>query len=318
MVLLLISIAILWLDDKLKSLKICKIGYISWCTISFQAIYQSHNHYLFSNRTLYLHLVVILWTGCLTGWLTFLTRRQVDMRRWTDCKLFYFLFGFGRHYSSMLLVLMSIEKCFAVYFPLKSKTLCTVKTAKWATGIVGVILAAYNSVYFFIVKSAKGNGRYGCLWIGNFTVIERIVDSVLYSFGPFALMFITNFAIVFKFIRAKCNQSNATESPNQALAKSATRGTAMVVTVSVTFLILTAPTAVHLALPHVIQLQNNPRYRAFMNLTQYLNHSINGVLYCVVGSKFRMELVKILNRKRKRLNRSNVYSISNTSVTNTM
>ena len=131
-------------------------------------------------------------------------------------------------------------------------------------------------------------------------------------------MFITNFAIVFKFIRAKCNQSNATESTNQALAKSATRGTAMVVTVSVTFLILTAPTAVHLALPHVIQLQNNPRYRAFMNPLQYLNHSINGVLYCVVGSKFRMELVKILNRKRKRLNRSNVYSISNTSVTNTM
>ena len=36
----------------------------------------------------------------------------------------------------MLLVLMSDEKCFAVYFPLKSKTVCTLKTAKWPTGIV--------------------------------------------------------------------------------------------------------------------------------------------------------------------------------------
>ena len=48
----------------------------------------------------------------------------------------------------MLLVLMSVEKCFAVYFPLKSKTICTVKTSKWATGIVGVILAGYDSIYF--------------------------------------------------------------------------------------------------------------------------------------------------------------------------
>ena len=48
----------------------------------------------------------------------------------------------------MLLVLMSVEKYFAVYFPLKSKTICTVKTSKWATGIVGVILAGYDSIYF--------------------------------------------------------------------------------------------------------------------------------------------------------------------------
>ena len=52
----------------------------------------------------------------------------------------------------MLLVLMSVEKCFAFYFPLKSKTVCTIRTAKWATGIVGVILAGYDLVYFFVVE----------------------------------------------------------------------------------------------------------------------------------------------------------------------
>ena len=142
------------------------------------------------------------------------------MRRWTDCKLFYFLFRFGRHYSSILLVLMSVEKCFAVYFPLKSLTVCTVRTAKWAAGIVAVILAGYDSLYFFAV------------------------DSILYSFVPFALMIVVNFAIAFKFMRAKCKRY-FTESTNQALSKSATRGTAMVVTVSVTFLLLTAPTGVY-------------------------------------------------------------------------
>ena len=92
-------------------------------------------------------------------------------------------------------------------------------------------------------------------------------------------MFITNFVIVLKFMTVKCKsgQNHSTESTNQALAKSATRGTAIVITVSVTFLILTTPTAVYMALPHVIQL---PFYLLFMNFTAYLNHSINGVLYC--------------------------------------
>ena len=76
-------------------------------------------------------------------------------------------------------------------------------------------------------------------------------------------MFITNFAIVFKFMRAKCN-SNSTESTNQALAKSATRGTAMVVTVSITFILLTSPTAVNEALLDVVILSKNPIYRLFI------------------------------------------------------
>ena len=126
-------------------------------------------------------------------------------------------------------------------------------------------------------------------------------------------MFIANFAIVFKFMAAKC-KSNSTESTNQALAKSATRGTAMVVTVSFTFLILTAPTAVYMALPHVIHLPNNPIYHVFMNLTQYLNHSINGILYCIVGSRFRSELLKILCRKKRTVESYTSYSVGSTSV----
>ena len=112
-------------------------------------------------------------------------------------------------------------------------------------------------------------------------------------------MFITNFAIVFRFMRAKCNGSNSSQSTNQTLAKSATRGTAMVVTVSITFLLLTAPTAVNMALWQNIRLSNNTIYRAFMNLTQYLNHSINGVLYIIIGSRFRNELLKLFCKKRK-------------------
>ena len=166
---------------------------------------------------------------------------------------------------------------------------------------MGNLASANHMVVMFVLS---------WLTIGKFFFA---MDSALYSFGPFVLMFMTNFAIVFKFVKATC-RSNSTESTNQALAKAATRGTAMVVTVSVTFLILTSPTAVYMALPHVIQLPNNPIYEVFMNFTQYLNHSINGVLYCIVGSRFRKELLKILCRKERPDESSASCSVTNTSV----
>ena len=143
-----------------------------------------------------------------------------------------------------------------------------------------------------------------------------IIESILYSFGPFILMFITNFAIVLKFMRAKCKSNQSTESTSQALVKAATRGTAMVVTVSVTFLILTAPTVVNQALWHVILLANNPMYLVFMIFTQYLNHSINGVLYCIVGSRFRRELLNLFYCKKVCKDISTSHSLNTTSVTN--
>ena len=186
---------------------------------------------------------------------------------------------------------MSIEKCFAVYFPLKSKTVCTVRTAKCATGIVGVILAGYDSVYFVAFDTIiKPSGNNDCFMIGKYIVALWSIDSILYSFGPLVLMFITNAAIVFKFIRAKC-KSNSTKFTNQALIKSATSGTAMVVTVSVMFLLLNTPEGLKNALSD-LELQKFPWYRVFMNLTSYLNHGINGVLYCIVGTRFRTELSK--------------------------
>ena len=207
---------------------------------------------------------------------------------------------------------MSLEKCFAVYFPLKSKTVCTLKTSKWATGIMGVLLAGYNSLNFLVMDShfIESYGFQVCVVLNDYRAIAQRIDSALYSFAPSLLMFTTNLAIVIKFMKAKC-RSTSTEFTNQALAKSATRGTAMVVTVSVTFLILTAPTAVDQALWHNIQLSNNTMYWVFMNFTQYLNHSINGVLYIIVGSRFRNELFKIICRKKRSHGVSHFYSVTN-------
>ena len=209
---------------------------------------------------------------------------------------------------------MSIEKCCVVYFPLKSKRICTVRTAKWSVGVAGIILRGFNLHWFLTVKPQMLLGNHICALTDHYHYAFESVGSFLYSFGPFTLMIITNFAIAFKFMRAKCNQGNSTESTNQALVKSATRGTAMVVTVSVTFLLLTEPTALYTALFDLKDLANYPVYHVVMNYTQYLNHSINGVLYCIVGSRFRNELLKLLCPKKRLEEVSASHSRNNTSL----
>ena len=98
----------------------------------------------------------VLWAGYFPSWLNHVTRQAVNAYGWTGCKLTYFCWYFFRQYSSALLVMMSVEKCIALYFPFKTRNVCTVKTAKWASGIACVIFILFNSFWFFVVKIEKG------------------------------------------------------------------------------------------------------------------------------------------------------------------
>ena len=195
---------------------------------------------------------------------------------------------------------MCLEKFFALYFPLKSKTVCTVKTAKWVTGVLALIFFVYDMQYLIIYKFEKANGVVNCIFTkrNHLAILDRI-DSILYSFGPFTIMLLVNCAIVAKFMKTKCQNifQNSTESTSQALNKYATKGTAMVVTVSITFIILTAPVSIDQIMGKT--LTTYPLYYVFMISMQYLNHSINGVLYCIAGTKFRDEMIQFLKCRRK-------------------
>ena len=204
---------------------------------------------------------------------------------------------------------MSIEKFFALYFPLKTRSICTVKTAKWVSFISFIIYAGYNCYAFFVHGKIKYGDGYICVPVGISSQDNNIIQKVraaVYSFGPFAIMGLTNIAIIYKFMGAKFQNggvgSTSTESTNQALSKSATRGTAMLITVSVAFILLTSPIVVFAAVPY-----DNRQYPIVFScfvLLRYVNHSINGVLYCITGSTFRQELILLLScncvtRKRK-------------------
>ena len=189
---------------------------------------------------------------------------------------------------------MAVEKFFTLYFPFKSKTVCTLKTAKWATGISAFIFFSFDIQYLVIYKSVKMNGVIKCFSTNkkHLAILDR-ADSIIYSSGTFTIMLLVNSAIIAKFMKNKCKNicQNSTESTSQALNKYATKGTAMVVRVSITFIVLTAPVSIDQVTGR--KLTPYPLYYVFMISMQYLNHSINCVLYCIVGTKFREELLNV-------------------------
>ena len=159
--------------------------------------------------------------------------------------------------------------------------------------LVTVLLyIVYESQCFFVLKVLTKGGVTVC-WPGPGVhgLIFNLLDSVLYSFGPFTIMIITNAAIIYKLMSVKIKEGKEGSNPaGQAISKSATKGTTMLIVVSLMFIILTGPMAVALTL----KTPNLPLIEIVAFTMQYLNHCINGVVYSIVGSKFRREFLKIL------------------------
>ena len=195
---------------------------------------------------------------------------------------------------------MRLEKCFALYFPLQSKSVCTVRTAKKFSLIAAFVLFGFN-LHLIFIRDAETDPDWKkqCIWVRvplSYKATYYQIDAFIYSFIPLSVMFTANCLIIFKFMIAKYkNRQGGTESVNQALSKSAIRGSVMLLTVSFAFVILTVP----ICIDNLIKDDPQIVYGITVIL-QFLNHSINGVLYCITGSRFRHELMVLFNCGTKR------------------
>ena len=91
------------------------------------------------------------------------------------------------------------------------------------------------------------------------------------------------------------------------------KGMVMLVTVSTAFIILTGP----LAIANAVWANYDMPSWVFNILVTflYMNHLINAVLYCVSGSRFRNELLKLLSCSR---NDSNTRRLQRTVTVSTV
>ena len=177
------------------------------------------------------------------------------------------------------------------YYHVKAKVVCTLRTARWASLISDVLLIAFETQFFFIFESCDINGLEVCVYSNEkYASVIETMKSIVYSYVPFIMMGLTSFAIVIKFIMLKRNSGNGHESTNLAVNKSATRGTVTVFLPSITFITLTGPICIY----GVITDKQVAVVIVVFLILQYLNHAVNAVLYCLVGSRFRTELMKTI------------------------
>ena len=166
--------------------------------------------------------------------------------------------------------------------------MCTVHTAKRVSAVTALIYVAYDLQFPFLVKVITGiHGKF-CNYRSVSMTYYRILSFLLptlYCYAPFTIMILTNSAIIHKFVMAKFRSRNRnTESTSQALSKSATRGTAMLLTVSFVFIILTGPNA----LVNIMWASEKPPYLpyVFVVFMRRINYGINWILYCCSAAQF--------------------------------
>ena len=239
-----------------------------------------------------------LYSGLLRHWVR--VAFGVDVRELSNasCKIHIYVVYFAVHFESWLLVIITIERFVAVFFPHKSRIFFTQQRAVMAVSFIAVVLLLLNAHFFWTTFMAYDELGGYCDYKPFFDEAWVWIDLFLASLGPFAVMITLNCAIAYKlhqhrkYRREQCVSQRPSEARQSRL-------TIMLLSVSVTFFITTLPLCIHLILVNGIFLEvTDPQTIASISLSfaicsilAYTNNSINFFLYCMGGQRFRRELV---------------------------
>ena len=219
-----------------------------------------------------------------------------------SCKLFFWFWRTAKMTSSWLIVLISIERFAAVWFPLKAQIINSKKNI--IAGIIGIYvgIGSFNIGWGVIADvldgSCKPNVAYG---EENVAAARAMIvaGTLIYAIIPACVVLFLNILIIFQLIIQKRRRAYLSDAPvNDQLTKT----TAMLLTVSIAFIVLVVPISIAhcftlLHLNESIFSSANPTVVIFREVAQtleQLNYSINFFLYVLSSAKFRKQVRKLL------------------------
>ncbi|KAL8606914.1 hypothetical protein ACOMHN_048710 [Nucella lapillus] len=278
----------------------------------------------------------VLYFGCLRRLLTLVNDlTDVYLRSTGLCRVMNFLAYCSYDMSSWILTVMTIDRFIAIRYPLKSATICTRRNACLTLSGIAILCAAKN-FHFFL--SFEHTDKDGCLGGDDFIdFLDKVwpwIDAAFYSFLPFSLLLLFNILIIRCHRKALKQQrslhattSLSAASPRCRLSRFNLRLTAMLLVVSFTFMVMTAPKVILLCIRREAFKFSTPEGRinfveiaryslvsAVFNFLMWTNHSINFFLYCLSGTRFRQEFLRMLShwtlrlrcKRRSRVSASNI------------
>lgn len=226
------------------------------------------------------------------------------------CSLVSFLLNVVLNVAAWLIVLTTVDRFVAVWLPLHAAAVCRRRRARLAV-LALVVIAVLGSIHLTWTTGlhhVSGRSRPFCGPSPDAHFMRHQFEYIKlasYSLAPFAAILTLNVAIV---VRLRCgkaanillqgNSGNGGGSGGGALQAAMTsRVTYMLLAVSATWLVLSAPFTLQTLLGGVLvdvtDARSVARYRLFRTICfqlMYINHAVNFFLYCVTGRKFRHEL----------------------------
>ena len=228
----------------------------------------------------------------------------------------FLTFGVGT-ISSWLIVLISLERFIAVYYPLKVKIYCTMKRLYVSILILCIVSFLVSIAFFFTCSVKIINGTPTCAVKEHDTlqdVIILLISGCLYSFFPFCIVTAVNISIIKKM---KSQRAFVMTLQRQDIKQPAFKHNTSLVTMSIAvcivFAVSTFPGSILLMgtyLCRFLQGEFCISLDGWLFRVAVLFDEINFFLYCISGSVFRDAFCQIFRCKIRKNTNKNVQSCS--------
>ncbi len=222
------------------------------------------------------------------------------------CLSYYFIAYGSAQVSSWLITAVTVERVGVVAWPHKSKSLFTVRRSYIIIATIILVLAIENSHILFTFKVEPiGNNDTGCVAREQLAQFSAAVwpwlDSMMYTFVPFAIIIISNIIIISIVIKSSRRRQEMTTGQESKDDTETNRMTKMLISISIFFIITTTPISIYLFYADANdpdRLSENAMGYVVTSIVASLNHSCNFIMYSLSGPTFRMELKRIFTCDR--------------------
>lgn len=270
--------------------------------------------------------LAVLYSGLLRQWLIYLFDTDVRHVSQTGCKINIWLVYCSLDFSAWILIVVTLERVISAWLPHSARNVCTKKSAVAFLLTIGVFVLALNShlLYGMVFKNVYDE-------LGNVISVSKCeeIDTAYYEFFnkvwpwvdlcafcviPFSVIVIGNSLILVKVIKShKKTKSRIvpTVAVNTHRVQSSSHGkhssmTTMLFTLNIVFLVSTSPISIYnIGYTYWMTGASDEKiaeldlWWAIVNMLMYTNNSLNFLLYCLSGTKFRQEVINLFCKRYK-------------------
>ena len=221
------------------------------------------------------------------------------------CRVLAYIGQSSRAMSSWMVVLISIERVFAISYPLKVRIYFSMQRSCILIICLGVLICIFTAYYLFSAYITTDYDTPACAWVRPNTssdAIYSILDGFLYCLIPFCLITILN-VVILKKLKSKKAFRARSQVQSQSSSHRDRSLVPMMLAVSLVFAVTTFPFTLLLIISLVLQLngieiieKNDWVFVLALGLAN-LNHILNFFFYCITGSVFRNAFLSLFKCK---------------------